>query len=182
MRLLLVLMTSKIYFLNRFLKKCLFSDEMRVTANREKFEWFSKNIWDAAKHPDILWFGIIRKLNYKTLWKCWVSLILIFFDDLEHFDYFVPQIIWKFINRLLPPPNLKKKIINKNLFFYRPEPSTQKPADNDDQDNNGQWKPDPNPGQWEWKPPTTTTTETSFIETSNVAQPLSGDYKVVCCK
>ena len=30
MRLLLVLMTSKIYFLNRFLKKCLFSDEMRV--------------------------------------------------------------------------------------------------------------------------------------------------------
>jgi len=62
----------------------------------------------------------------------------------------------------------------------KPEPSTQKPADNDDQDNNGQWKPDPNPGQWEWKPPTTTTTETSFIETSNVAQPLSGDYKVVC--
>ena len=68
------------------------------------------------------------------------------------------------------------------MFFYRPEPSTQKPADNDNQDNNGQWKPDPNPGQWEWKPPTTTTTETSFIETSNVAQPLSGDYKVVCCK
>ena len=117
MRLLLVLMTSKIYFLNRFLKKCLFSDEMRVTANREKFEWFSKKIRDAAKHPDILWFGIIRKLNYKTLWKCWVSLILIFFDDLEHFDYFVPQIIWKFINRLLPPPNLKKKSSIKTCFF-----------------------------------------------------------------
>ena len=145
-----------------------------------------KNIRDASKHPDFLLFGMIRKLDYKTLWKCWVSLNLIFFDDLEHFDYFVPQIIWKFINRLLPPPNLEK-IINKNLFFYRPEPAkpkptTQKPADNDDQDNNGQWKPDPNPGQWEWKPPTTTTTETSFIETSNVAQPLSGDYKVVCCK
>merc|ERR1711936_998658 len=61
----------------------------------------------------------------------------------------------------------------------KPTTTTQKPADND-QDNNGQWKPDPNPGQWEWKPPTTTTTETSFIETSNVAQPLSGDYKVVC--
>ena len=81
----------------------------------------------------------------------------------------------------MPPPNLKLSI---KTCLYRPEPAkptTQKPADND-QDNNGQWKPDPNPGQWEWKPPTTTTTETSFIETSNVAQPLSGDYKVVCCK
>jgi len=56
------------------------------------------------------------------------------------------------------------------------KPTTEKP----DNDNNGQWKPDPNPGQWEWKPPTTTTTETSFIETSNVVEPLSGDYKVVC--
>ena len=37
---------------------------------------------------------------------------------------------------------------------------------------------DYNPGQWEWKPPTTTTTETTFIETSDVQQPLSGDYKV----
>ena len=55
-----------------------------------------------------------------------------------------------------------------------------------DNNNDGQWKPDNdgsyNPGQWEWKPPTTTTTETTFIETSNVAEPLSGDYKVVCCK
>ena len=64
--------------------------------------------------------------------------------------------------------------------MFRPaiaKPTTQKPSE-----SNGQWTPDPNPGQWEWKPPTTTTTETSFIETSNVAEPLSGDYKVVCCK
>ena len=64
--------------------------------------------------------------------------------------------------------------------MFRPataKPTTQKPSE-----GNGQWTPDPNPGQWEWKPPTTTTTETSFIETSNVAEPLSGDYKVVCCK
>ena len=62
--------------------------------------------------------------------------------------------------------------------MFRPataKPTTQKPSE-----SNGQWTPDPNPGQWEWKPPTTTTTETSFIETSNVAEPLSGDYKVVC--
>ncbi len=26
-----------------------------------------------------------------------------------------------------------------------------------------------------------TTTETSFIEANNVAEPLNGDYKVVCC-
>ena len=56
----------------------------------------------------------------------------------------------------------------------------------DNDNNDGQWKPDNdgsyNPGQWEWKPPTTTTTETTFIETSNVAEPYSGDYKMVCCK
>ena len=37
---------------------------------------------------------------------------------------------------------------------------------------------DYNPGQWEWKPPTTTTTETTFIETSPIQEPLSGDFKV----
>ncbi len=36
--------------------------------------------------------------------------------------------------------------------------------------------------QWIWKPPVTTTTETTFIETSNIKEPLNGDYKVVCCK
>jgi len=60
------------------------------------------------------------------------------------------------------------------------KPATAKPTTQKPSEGNGQWTPDPNPGQWEWKPPTTTTTETSFIETSNVAEPLSGDYKVVC--
>lgn len=56
--------------------------------------------------------------------------------------------------------------------------------------DNGQWQDD---GQWggqggggegqdQWKPPVTTTTETSFVETSVVKEPLSGDYKVVCCE
>merc|ERR1711976_574779 len=48
-------------------------------------------------------------------------------------------------------------------------------------ENNGDYDSgDYNPGQWEWRPPTTTTTETSFIETSHIKEPLSGDYKVVC--
>ena len=69
-----------------------------------------------------------------------------------------------------------------NSHHHRPESTTQWEWKPDNQDN-GQWKPDnQDNGQWEWKPPTTTTTETSFIETSQVAEPLSGDYKVVCCK
>ena len=47
-----------------------------------------------------------------------------------------------------------------------------------DNNNNDYDSGDYNPGQWEWKPPTTTTTETSFIETSHVQEPLSGDFKV----
>ena len=76
--------------------------------------------------------------------------------------------------------NLPHFEISTLFLMFRPatvKPTTQKPSE-----GNGQWTPDPNPGQWEWKPPTTTTTETSFIETSNVAEPLTGDYKVVCCK
>ena len=69
-----------------------------------------------------------------------------------------------------------------NSHYLRPISTTQSQWQPDNQDN-GQWKPDnQDNGQWEWKPPTTTTTETSFIETSQVAEPLSGDYKVVCCK
>jgi len=36
-------------------------------------------------------------------------------------------------------------------------------------------------GEWQWPPPASAT-ETSFIETSDVKEPLSGDYKVICCK
>ena len=39
-----------------------------------------------------------------------------------------------------------------------------------------------NPRQWEWKPPVSTTTETTFTQTSDVVEPLKGDFKVVCCK
>ena len=69
-----------------------------------------------------------------------------------------------------------------STFFEMFRPATAKPTTQKPSEGNGQWTQDPNPGQWEWKPPTTTTTETSFIETSNVAEPLSGDYKVVYCK
>lgn len=49
--------------------------------------------------------------------------------------------------------------------------------------DDGQWSDgSQDQGQWEWKPPVTTTTETTFIETSQVKEPISGDYKVVCCK
>ena len=49
--------------------------------------------------------------------------------------------------------------------------------------DNGQWSDgNQDQGQWEWKPPVTTTTETTFLETSQVKEPISGDYKVVCCK
>ena len=38
-------------------------------------------------------------------------------------------------------------------------------------------------GGWTpWTPTTTATTETNFADSSTVNEPLSGDYKVVCCK
>ena len=49
-------------------------------------------------------------------------------------------------------------------------------------ESNGQWQDGQDSGQWDWKPPASTTTETTFVETSNVKEPLSGDYKVVCCE
>ena len=54
-----------------------------------------------------------------------------------------------------------------------------KPNDNDN--NDGQWKPDNN-DNGRWKPPSTTFKPPTFVKTSNVTEPLSGDYKVVCCK
>ena len=57
--------------------------------------------------------------------------------------------------------------------------------------NVNQWKPNNNGdnGQWksgdehQWKPPSEVKiTNVNFKKTSNVTRPLSGDYKVVCCK
>ena len=63
-----------------------------------------------------------------------------------------------------------------------PSPTTESSGQWQDGQDSGQWQDGQDSGQWDWKPPASTTTETTFIETSNVKEPLSGDYKVVCCE
>ena len=59
----------------------------------------------------------------------------------------------------------------------KPNVSQWKPNNNGD---NGQWKPG---DEHQWKPPSEVKiTNVNFKKTSNVTKPLSGDYKVVCCK
>ena len=57
-----------------------------------------------------------------------------------------------------------------------------KPKNNNNGDNgdNGQWK---SGDEHKWVPPSEVKiTNVNFKKTSNVTRPLSGDYKVVCCK
>ena len=57
-----------------------------------------------------------------------------------------------------------------------------KPKNNNNANNgdNGQWK---SGDEHKWVPPSEVKiTNVNFKKTSNVTTPLSGDYKVVCCK
>ena len=54
--------------------------------------------------------------------------------------------------------------VSSESWSWSPPSSTQ----------GGGWTP--------WTPTTTATTETNFANSSTVLEPLSGDYKVVCCK
>ena len=55
-----------------------------------------------------------------------------------------------------------------------------RPKNNNNNGDNGQWKPG---DEHKWVPPSEKKiTNVNFKQTSNVSEPLSGDYKVVCCK
>jgi len=58
----------------------------------------------------------------------------------------------------------KSSATSSESWSWSPPASTQ----------GGGWTP--------WTPTTTATTETNFADSSSVQDPLSGDYKVVCCK
>ena len=86
-----------------------------------------------------------------------------------------------------PDDNDNQKQNNRNpgnrQQFRRPnKPNVNqwKPNNNNNNGDNGQWK---SGDEHQWKPPSEVKiTNVNFKKTSNVTRPLSGDYKVVCCK
>ena len=65
---------------------------------------------------------------------------------------------------VIGPTTTQASVTSSESWAWSPPASTQ----------GGGWTP--------WTPTTTATTETNFADSSTVEQPLSGDYKVVCCK
>ena len=70
-----------------------------------------------------------------------------------------------------------------NVLFSTDRPKIRRPIrpkNNNNNGDNGQWKPG---DEHKWVPPSEKKiTNVNFKQTSNVSEPLSGDYKVVCCK
>ena len=65
---------------------------------------------------------------------------------------------------VIGPTTTQASVTSSESWSWSPPASTQ----------GGGWTP--------WTPTTTATTETNFADSSTIEQPLSGDYKVVCCK